>query len=320
MMGRSYRLTPLEAPNSASTSAISEAGQVAGVALREDGRRQAVLWNNGGVVALGRVPRATSTEARGVNSQGRVVGVALGYRDTRYQALVWSSGAISLLPAGNGRSSASRINGHGEIVGSVLTGHGGRSALHRAVVWREGLVEHLQSLPGGGASRAWDISDTGLIAGVAQAGDGTDRTVLWRAGTICDLGAPDGQDSAAVAINAYGQVVGTVRTTTAGPHAFLRHRGALPDPATLPGTHASRAHDINDLGEIVGSATRLSNQGACHHAVIWRCGEAIDLNGLLGPATDAFLGHATGISNHGHTAGTGMIEGRTYAFLLTPTG
>jgi probable HAF family extracellular repeat protein len=70
-----------------------------------------------------------------------------------------------------------------------------------------------------------------------------------------DLGTLPGDDgSAAVAINACGQVVGNSSLSAGGKlHAFIWSKGpGMVGLGVLPGFTDSGAHDINNLGQVVG--------------------------------------------------------------------
>jgi probable HAF family extracellular repeat protein len=146
-----------------------------------------------------------------------------------------------------------------------------------------------------------------VIAGVAPAT--AHALAPWR---IIDLGA--GDESAAVAINDHGHVVGqnqhgaflwragrltylgVLGTATdinnndevvgyglmgAGTHAFLWRNGTVTDLGVLPGGDNSFAQGINDRGDIVGwSATAPGNWGL--RAVLWRNGAMVDLGAPAG--------------------------------------
>jgi len=81
---------------------------------------------------------------------------------------------------------------------------------------------------------------------------------------------PAGDDSIANAINNHGQVVGT-RYSAAGPHAVTWQNGTMTDLG--PGF----ATDLNDKGQIIGSATGTG-------ATLWYRGRAYDLGAPAGLA------------------------------------
>jgi probable HAF family extracellular repeat protein len=132
-----------------------------------------------------------------------------------------------------------------------------------------------------------------------------------------DLGVLAGDtSSAAWAINAHGDVVG-VSTGPSGPRAFVYTdaAGLIALPA-LPSRPRSVARDINEAGDIVGTA----NAGGTDlgHAVLWRNGSVQDL-GTLGTG---FYSEAWGINNLGQVVGSSYTNGGSglqgvHAFLYT---
>jgi len=90
------------------------------------------------------------------------------------------------------------------------------------------------------------------------------------------------------------------------------------DLGTLGGT-GSGANDINNLGQVVGWATRL--EGGLSHATLWNGTVAIDLNVAFGQGPNWILTTATGINDDGWISADGQntVTGELRAFLLMPT-
>jgi probable HAF family extracellular repeat protein len=159
-----------------------------------------------------------------------------------------------------------------------------------------------------------------LVASLIAVGLGfmTTRAVLAQASYVVeDLGVLAGDSSSvAWAINANGDVVGWSMGPN-GTRAFVYTTAggmvSLPAPANRPRTVA---RDINDAGDIVGSA----NAGGTDlgHAVLWKDGVVQDL-GALG--TGAYS-EAWAINNVGQIVGTSYTAGGSFlgvhGFLYTP--
>ena len=58
--------------------------------------------------------------------------------------------------------------------------------------------------------------------------------------------------------------------------------------------------------------------GYTDHAELWQDGIGYDLNKLIQPGTGWRLSEATSVNSHGWIVGTGIHNGHTRAFLLTP--
>lgn len=140
------------------------------------------------------------------------------------------------------------------------------------------------------SSQALAINPTGDVVGwstvpVPSTGNGR-RAVLWRDGTIIDLGTLGGTFSVAYGINPDGVIAGAA----APPedfflHAFVWRDGAMSDLGTLRGPDASSlAYGINPSGQVVGESD--TNFPSNRHAVLWSDGTILDL-GTLGGATSA---------------------------------
>ena len=112
---------------------------------------------------------------------------------------------------GSGFSSASALNGAGQVAGQSSYYVGGTNQGSRAFLWSNGTMTNLGSL-GGSSSVAIALNDSGQVVGNSSvAGNATQHAFLYNAGTMFDLHAflPTGWTfSNANAINAWAQVAG----------------------------------------------------------------------------------------------------------------
>jgi probable HAF family extracellular repeat protein len=146
-----------------------------------------------------------------------------------------------------------------------------------------------------------------LLAGTLAAGlsFATAKPVLAQASYVVqDLGVlPGDTSSVAWAINANGDVVGWSDGPNGTRGFVYTNLGGLVALPGLPARPRAVARDINDAGDIVGSA----NAGGTDlgHAVLWSGGLVQDL-GTLGTG---FYSEAWGINNVGQIVGTSYTNG-----------
>jgi len=151
---------------------------------------------------------------------------------------------------------------------------------------------------------------------------------MWHQGRTIDLGTLGGSSSLAEGINELGQVVGVSDVIEAGrthPRAFLWLPEAaygLPpgmnNLAALSAAEQSHAWHVNDLGAVVGEATQLSS-ALTTSAFVWTPEQGmLDLNDLIITGDDWHLLIAKSINNQGEIVGTGLLDGITRAYKLTP--
>jgi probable HAF family extracellular repeat protein len=201
------------------------------------------------------------------------VGVGPTMAQTSY--VVEDLGALS----GDTSSVAWAINARGDVVGWSHGPNGTRAFLYTDA----GGMVALPGLPSRPRTLARDINDVGDIVGSANAG-GTDlgHAVLWRGGTIQDLGTlGTGYFSEAWGINDAGQIVGWSYTNggggLSGVHGFLYTEGqGLVD--LTPDSDQGNATDINDTGQVTGYKTAFGG----YHAFRWQQGTFVDLGVVPG--------------------------------------
>lgn len=273
-----------------------------------------------------------SSTGYAINDFGQVVGESKKSVYGSDYAFLWSdaTGMQNLGTLGGESSVAYAINNLGQVVGSAETKEGD---FHAFFYNGSGGLQDLTTLAG--LSSARDINDSGQIVGSAQTQSGQNHPFLYsRSGGLQDLGTLGGDEGTASAINNLGQVVGRADTgATFEPddpkecpcnisHAFLYSgSGTLQDLGTLGGPN-SDATDINDFGQVVGSAGYLKGS-TVSAPFIYSDGKMSNLNDLIPANSGWFLGSADGINNSGQIVGTGTIQDpeRNYpvhAFLLTP--
>jgi probable HAF family extracellular repeat protein len=187
-------------------------------------------------------------------------------------AVLWQNGAFTSLGAG-ANSDAYAVNDAGHVVGY---GTFGGSTYTHAFSWTatQGFTD-LGTLPSRLYSRAADLNAAGQVVGVSnQLGGSTylngGLAFLWDSTNgMQDLGTSSlwissQNSSTATAINSTGQIVGYSLFSGFGPGSttyamndsayFRDSSGAMMLLGSLPNWMYSRALDINDLGQVVGSS------------------------------------------------------------------
>jgi probable HAF family extracellular repeat protein len=218
-----------------------------------------------------------------------------------------------------------------------------------AILWHDGHLTDLGTLPGDAISRALGINDRGQIVGVSlpdsslpfraraviwdhgqstelpgsdaclgmainnrghAAGRCEDQPWLWRDGERVGLGVLPGYDYGDVAaINDSDVVVGTMYSQ-GNSTAFRWADGVLTDLGALTGRTGSGATAINARGEITGYANLPATE-----PVLWEGDTVRPLAGAWG----AFNGIAFGNNNRGQVIGTGFVWWRGAFASLNPT-
>jgi probable HAF family extracellular repeat protein len=250
-------------------------------------------------------------------------------------ALAWNDGRLTDLGAlpGNNSSDISELNGHGVGVGISENGrtdpHTGLAAAV-AVMFKNGKVISLGTLPGGASSAAADINGQGQVAGISSNGTpdpfpgvlfpnvlGTEiRGFVWRNGVMHDLGTLGGPDTLEYAQNNRGQIIGASYTSnTPNPSSgiptidpYLWQHGHMTDLGTLGGT-LGVANWINDAGQVVGQSNLAGDQNA--QPFLWQHGHMRKL-----PTIGGGYGFANWISPRGDIAGSYFVHHKNFHGFL----
>jgi len=267
----------------------------------------------------------TGGKAEAINNSGVMAGYSFTGVGNAFHATKWDANgnAIDLGTMGGNWSEAFDINNGGRVVGYSY--NAGNTQM-RPVVWSaNGTPTDLGSLAGGPGGKALAINDQGDAVGYAflpydKWGSVYDRAVIWRNGTVTELGTLGGDESFAYDINNLGQVVGSSQAASR-VGAFIWQNGVMTEIIGVgPSNFGSNAYGINDHGQVVGESG-MGGVGDTSHAFIWENGVTVDLNNVSITAVangQWVLRHAYEINTQGQIVGLGTLNGVQTAFLLTP--
>jgi probable HAF family extracellular repeat protein len=337
---------------------ISNDGLVAGTSALADGTQQAVLWYGGSITDIGTPGLGgPNSAAYGVNEWGQASGLAetdvsdpngedfCGYGDHLIcLPFIWQDGVMTPLPTlGGNNGEAGLINNWGEVAGNAENATpdstcppGGPQVLEeKPVVWRNGEVKELPTLPGDPDGWTFGINDKGQVAGATGICSALNQdtfvyvlsrhAVLWNRGKPIDIGGLGGNGTfgpgnIAGEVNNEGEVVGS--SDLKGDkrfHAYVwKKETGIQDLGTLRGDVNSAGLGINDRGDVVGASGDATFANT--RAFLWHNGRMIDLNTLISGNSPLYLIFAHGINSRGEIVGFGVDSvGDVHAFLATPS-
>lgn len=161
---------------------------------------------------------------------------------------------------GGTSSQAWAINNSGQIVGQSFTNNSGSSERH-AFSYKNGVMQDLGTL-GGPFSDAFGVNDAGQVVGRSEGSQGIESPFLFANNQMTNLGVlPNDWGAVAFSLNKAGATVGlSIHNGSTNPfvfipiyRGFLYKGGVMQDLSLLFGGAPSRAEDINNSGQIVGS-------------------------------------------------------------------
>ncbi|SEA47416.1 HAF repeat-containing protein [Nitrosospira multiformis] len=224
-------------------------------AFGEETRSYLIDLNSREVTLLGTLGGGYSI-GNGINDGGQVVGQSETAAGEGHAFITGSNGVgmTDIGTLGGKVSLASGINDAGQVVGYSETTNTGQ--LHAFITGPNGMG--IVDLGGGTASA---INDAGQVVGRSET-DASGRTFRTFITGPNGVGMTNLGVSAPYAINNAGQVVGESYTAAGEFHAFITGPNGVgaTDLGSLGGALTySSAHDINDIGQVVG----ISNRSYC---------------------------------------------------------
>jgi probable HAF family extracellular repeat protein len=235
------------------------------------------------------------------------------------------------IPGLGPESDPTAINASGQVTGSGRILDTNPGWLHAFVYDASSDTTKDLGTLGGDSSYASDINASGQVVGQAALPPGSDGIsrdyqafIYDEANGMQELPTLPGRDrSGAAAINDSGVVVGTSQCSGSSgsqcaddayrwPRAFLYKAGSgMQDLGTLPGGNGSEAVDVNNSGQVVGTAD--IDHGSASRAFIYD-----EANGMqeLGTLPGGSRSQAFAINDSGAVIGQGdSAEGYTVPFL-----
>ena len=311
-----------------------------------------VLWRGNQTIEVGTLDGGYNSMARGVNSNGVVVGLSttlvpdpnamimsfgLPYA-FQTRAFRWKNGHIQDLGTLGGPDAiAVGVNERGQIFGNSYTsfdpsplcgnlyfGQTFDSLTTGAFLWQNGKMTNLGSL-GGTCTQAIAINNRGQVAGFSSlAGDTVIHPFSWDRGRLVDLGTLGENQGAALKVNDAGDVMGWQGLTNDQNivHATVWSHGHMTDLGGFEPGQCSFPLGMNSKTQVVGLVLLNCDFGddSSKRAFLWEPGQPmVDLNTLISPNLGIQLGNAAAINDRGEMVSVAFFpDGSHRPVLLIP--
>lgn len=253
-----------------------------------------------------------------MNDSQEIVGFSIAdfVPNAYFKAFSSKNGVTTKLPHLNSTptkpgSIAMGINNLGKIVGMSADSLKNM----QPVIWANGAVQSLGTLPGDNTGSALSINNSNVAVGWSGNGT-TTRAVKWdQNGNIVDISDPQMINSVATGINDNGMIMGEAYFVGAPTQRRAIMWDSNGQYVYLTKDAAGETMDINNHGQIVGTVATTSGK---YTAYIWENGKSHDLNYLIPANSGWYLSRAASINDRGQIAGFGFYNGTNRAFVLTP--
>jgi probable HAF family extracellular repeat protein len=290
--------------------AVGSSGTISGTTLGY-GSGQQLIWDS--PEAAPRIMSdANEADVIGVNALGDVLTNHGDIGHGAIHAVLWRQagpqdlGALTDTIWWGGEAYATAWNASEQIVGAskinrISEGRGDSYKVFHPMLWEHGVMRDLGvlapspcvSAPGECSwGEATDINAHGVVVGTSSAADSLFRAFVWENGAMHDLGAFPGHNTAALAINDRGQILGGLGRSYPVPDtAFVWENGHAQIVMINPVWPAHVPPQVfGPNGEVVGSML----VAGVLHGFIWQAGQLTDLG----------RGFAVAINGHGDIIGT----------------
>lgn len=302
--------------------------RIAGIS---DYKSHAFLWQDGQMTDLGTAEDMTYCGASAINDLGQIIGLAYVYHGHSSSSIPmsWHDSAFIWGYFHGDEAIPMDINEKGQIVGGVSDWLDSSFAfiMDNSVMYRMGYGTDPwdeMSWCAEGYDAATSINDLRVIVGWSKDCHYRYHAFMWKPfESITDLGVPVTDtwwpwlkiNNRSIVAGTYG-VHPYARTT----RAFTWRDGAVSDLPGLGG-QSSIARDINEGGQIVGSAQRADGS---YTPVMWQDSKVTDLFPLISGSSKWDYITPQAINDRGYIVGQGGLfprdwrEKRYHAILLTP--
>ena len=329
---------------SSSANAVNNRGWVTGAILARDGTTRAYLYHEGILTNLGGLGspahrakgHGISSVGNAINDQGDVTGWAY-VDDEVTHAFLYHHGKMRDLGKLNFiiegtldewvGSSGNAINNSGEIAGVSSDA----DAYGRAFLYTRGHMTNLGMPPGEDSDASSNFQFTVLKqTGLNDRGEmviivdgpyhsheaNKSRLYLYKYGKFHRIATlSDPANFLSVLLNNRGVVAGTYYDKNERVCGFHLHRSRVEKIGSLLHSYQTDVRAINNLGQIIGSSDYHAGKS---HAFLYSQGKMTDLNNRIHAGSGWVLESANGINDKGQIVGTGIHNGKTRAFMLTP--
>ena len=207
------------------------------------------------------VPGAAGTTITKINDRGSVVGNFSATNPDPQQGtdtrgfLLDRGRFVRIAVPGAARTQAFGLNDRGQVVGQYNAADG---TIH-GYLWQDGRYTTIDR-PGAAGTATTDINNRGQIIGAYADAAGVYHGFLLEQRRYTTFDVPGAPYSAPYDINNRGQIVGIAGVPDQEIHGFLLADGVGGRPITIefPGSAATFAFGLNDLGQIVGTYTNAN--------------------------------------------------------------
>ncbi len=236
-------------------------------------------------------PNAESTEARGINARGDIVGSYTDAENVSHGFLKRDAVFTSIdFPGAAFTRGARVINNRGEIVGTFSD----TAFVQHGYLLRDGQFSQID-FPGAGATTALGLNDAGDVTGsFIHETLGSENGYILRDGVFEGLQMPGGSTTMQVfSVQDNGRVfVGAALRPGEAFRGFISDESGKSRWIIFPGSQVSctSARWINQQGDIVGLFSEVEDSDDCvgegNHGFLLRSGEytRIDIGGSIATA------------------------------------